>query len=88
LGYALVNPGRRRRADALRLVGKDAIVLLATSVVLMFIAAPIEGFFSFQPFIPQWLKVVVAGVSACAWAGLWIFFGRTPGPDRHPLATD
>jgi len=88
LGYALINPGRRRRADALRLVGKDAIVLLGTSVVLMFIAAPIEAFFSFQPTIPQWFKVIVACVSLCAWGSLWIWFGRTPFIDKHPLATD
>jgi uncharacterized membrane protein SpoIIM required for sporulation len=88
LGFALINPGRRRRADALKLVGKDAIVLLATSVVLMFIAAPIEGFFSFQPMIPQWFKVAVAGISVCGWAALWIFFGRTPGVDKHPLSND
>ena len=78
LGYALINPGRRRRSDALKAVGKDAIVLLATSVVLMFIAAPIEAFFSFQPQIPQWLKVVVAVISVIAWAALWTGFGRNP----------
>jgi len=76
LGYSLINPGRRRRSDSLKAVGKDAIVLLATSVMLMFIAAPIEAFFSFQPMVPQWVKAVVAIISVCAWAMLWIFYGR------------
>jgi len=88
LAYALINPGRRRRADALRLVGKDAIVLLSTSVVLMFIAAPIEGFFSFQPAIPQGIKVAVACVEFCAWATLWTFFARDPAIEKHPLAKE
>ncbi len=88
LGYALINPGRRRRADALRAVGKDAIVLLAISVGLTLIAAPIEGFFSFQPSVPQWVKAVVALVSLCGWLAIWIGFGRTPGPDPHPLGAD
>ena len=85
LGYALINPGRRRRADSLKAVGKDAIVLLATSVVLMFIAAPIEGFFSFQPTVPQPVKVVVAVISACGWAMFWIFFAKdSPGAPAKP----
>ena len=85
LGYAVLNPGRRRRADALRAVGRDAIVLLATSVVLMFIAAPIEGFFSFQPGVPQWLKAAVAVLEVIGWAMFWSSYGRQEKPDPHPL---
>jgi len=77
LAYAVINPGRRRRGDAIKAVGKDAIVLLSTSVILMFIAAPIEGFFSFQPTVPQWLKGAVAIVSLCAWGAFWVGYGRT-----------
>lgn len=77
LGYALINPGRRSRGDALREVGRDAIVLLATSVVMMFIAAPIEGFFSFNPRVPWFVKVAVGVVSLAAWLAFWSFFGRT-----------
>ena len=69
LGAAVINPGRRRRSDALKAVGRDAIVMLSTSVILMFIAAPIEAFFSFQPAVPQWVKVVVAVISACKGGG-------------------
>jgi len=87
LGYAVINPGRRRRGAALAMVGKDAIVLLATSVVLMFIAAPIEAFFSFQPTVPQWLKAGVAIVSICAWAAFWTSFGKPAEPDPIPAST-
>jgi len=88
LGYALINPGRRKRSDALKAVGKDAIVLLGTSVILMFIAAPIEGFFSFQPGIPQWFKVVVAVIEVGGWGVLWTTYGKTPVIEKHPLAMD
>jgi uncharacterized membrane protein SpoIIM required for sporulation len=78
LGWALINPGRRSRGDALKAVGKDAVVLLAVSVVLMFIAAPIEGFFSFNPAVPGGVKVLVAAVEVVAWVAFWGFFGRDP----------
>lgn len=78
LAWALINPGRRSRGYALMAVGKDAIVLLTTSVVMMFIAAPIEGFFSFNPNVPGFVKVTVAVVSLCAWMAFWTFFGLTP----------
>lgn len=86
LGWALINPGRRSRAAALREVGRDAIVLLATSVVLMFIAAPIEGFFSFNPHVPGWLKVVVGTVSLAAWLAFWSRFGLTDA-ERAPTSS-
>ncbi len=75
-GYAFINPGRRRRGDALKAVGKDVIVLIATSVVLMFIAAPIEGFFSFNPIVPMAAKLVFIGVELFAWTMFWVYFGR------------
>ncbi len=83
LGWAVVNPGRRRRGDALKAVSHDVMVLILTSVVLMFIAAPIEGFFSFNPRFPQELKAGVALVSLVAWGAFWIGFGR-PAPDPTP----
>jgi uncharacterized membrane protein SpoIIM required for sporulation len=83
LGYALINPGRRTRGDSLREVGPDAITLLGTSVLLMLIAAPIEGFFSFNPAVPGWLKLCVAGTSLLAWLSFWCYFGRDTS-DRTP----
>ena len=77
LAWAVINPKRRRRGDSLKAVGKDAIVLLATSVVLMFIAAPIEAFFSFQPTIPQWVKGTVGIFSMFVWGIFWTGFGRS-----------
>jgi uncharacterized membrane protein SpoIIM required for sporulation len=81
-GWALINPGRRSRGDALRAVSRDGVTLLATSVVLMFIAAPIEGFFSFNPLVPGWAKMMFATVEAIAWAVFWTSYGR-----REDVAT-
>lgn len=77
LGAALIFPGRRKRGDALKEAGKDAIVLLSTSVCLMFMAAPVEGFFSFNPNVQDWMRVTFAVIAACAWAAFWTFFGRS-----------
>jgi len=77
MGWTLFFPGRRRRGDALRDAVKDALVLICGGTVMMFIAAPFEGFFSFDPSIPTWLKAVVAtGI-----AGGWYLFYR--GVGRH-----
>ncbi|CAN5666986.1 stage II sporulation protein M [soil metagenome] len=76
LGWSLLFPGRRSRAQALREVGKDAMVLLTTSIVMMFIAAPIEGFFSFDNRVSGGTKVAVAILEVIAWASFWTFFGR------------
>ncbi len=76
MGWALLNPGRKRRADALREAGKDAIVMLAASVVLMLIAAPIEGFFSFNPIVPDLAKIGLAALSAAGWGVFWVGYGR------------
>jgi uncharacterized membrane protein SpoIIM required for sporulation len=76
LGWALIAPGRRRRLDSLRERGKDALVLLAMGVLMMYIAAPFEGFFSFNPLIPQWLKAIVGVLVFTGWCAYWGLYGR------------
>jgi uncharacterized membrane protein SpoIIM required for sporulation len=75
-GWAAFNPGRRSRAEALRLVAKDGMVLLGTSIVLMFIAAPIEGFFSFNPNVSMAAKIAVGTIEVIFWAIFWTQYGR------------
>ena len=77
LASALVFPGRNRRRDALKLVGTDAICLLGISVALMFCAAPIEAYFSFNSIVPGFVKVCVGSVELVAWISFWTFYGRT-----------
>jgi len=77
MGWALINPGRRKRGEALRDAGRDAVVLLGTGVILMFIAAPIEGFFSFNPSVPTFVKVVVIVIELVFWGLFWSGFGKS-----------
>ena len=76
LAAALIMPGRRSRGDALRLAGKDAFVFLILSILMTLMAAPIEGFFSFDPRIPLWMKGFVAGLTLVGWVAFFAGFGR------------
>ncbi len=78
LGWALIVPGRKKRRDALRDAGKDALVVLCTSVVMMFMAAPVEGFISFNPNVPLYFKIGFAIFAVLAWTTFWLGFAREP----------
>lgn len=78
MGWALISPGRRKRGAALRHASKDALVLLCTGAMMMYIAAPVEGFFSFNPRIPDFIKIIFASCAAIAWGIFWLGYGRTP----------
>jgi hypothetical protein len=65
-------------------LGKDALVLLCVGVVLMFIAAPIEGFFSFNPRVPSFVKVIVIAIELVFWISFWIGYGRTSDETYRP----
>jgi uncharacterized membrane protein SpoIIM required for sporulation len=76
LGLAVINPGKRRRLDALREKGKDAFSLMIMGIIMMYIAAPFEGFFSFNASVPQSAKVAMAILVFSAWCLFWYFYGR------------
>jgi uncharacterized membrane protein SpoIIM required for sporulation len=76
LGHAIVSPGARPRAEALKERGRVAMELALGAAAMLFVAAMIEGFWSAQPF-PLGIKSSVA-------VGLWLvvasylaFAGRT-----------
>lgn len=81
LGWSLLVPGRRTRMQSLTEGAKDGMVLLFISVVMMFMAAPIEGFFSFNPRVPDALKILFALLSALGWGFFWTQYGK----DAEPL---
>jgi len=85
LAMATINPGRRSRAAALREAGKDAFVLIMLSLVMIALAAPIEGFFSFSPAIPQPVKTVFALVALTGWLFYLVGFERKRS-DNEALA--
>jgi uncharacterized membrane protein SpoIIM required for sporulation len=76
LAWAMIKPGRKKRGQALKDAGRDAIILLTTGTLLMFVAAPIEGFFSFNPNVPDGAKIAVTAVSLGAWLLFWYGFGK------------
>lgn len=76
LAGALINPGRRSRALALKDAGKDAFKLLILSLVMILMAAPIEGFFSFSPVIPQWVKTVAALIALTGWMAYFLGYQK------------
>lgn len=81
MGWALIAPGRRSRGDALRAAGRDAFVLLALSIGMMFIAAPVEGFISFNPRVPDFAKAVFAITAFVAWMIFFVGYAREePAP--------
>ncbi len=77
LAGALIRPGRRSRGEALRIAGRDAFVFMVLSIVMTLMAAPIEGFFSFDPRIPMWMKASVAGLTFVGWVAFFAFYGRS-----------
>lgn len=76
MGWALISPGRRSRGASLRESGRDAFILMVSSIAMMFIAAPFEAFFSFNPNVPPPLKAAVAVVVFTGWIAYWSLYGR------------
>lgn len=87
LAGAVIRPGRLSRFEAIKRAGQDAAVLMILSLAMIFIAAPIEGFFSFNPAVPQWVKVVFAVLHFAAWGAYFSGYGRS-GPPEGASASD
>jgi hypothetical protein len=45
-------------------------------IIMMYVAAPFEGFFSFNASVPQSAKVAMAILVFSAWCLFWYFYGR------------
>jgi uncharacterized membrane protein SpoIIM required for sporulation len=75
-GWAILVPGVYSRGESLRRSAKDGVTMIVTGVFLCFIAAPIEGFFSFSPAIRQEVKFGFACVTLAGWIYFWSFFGK------------
>jgi uncharacterized membrane protein SpoIIM required for sporulation/uncharacterized RDD family membrane protein YckC len=78
LGRAIVAPGRRTRARALREDGKEALALVAGAGVLLIFAGLIEGFIS-PARIDATLKLGFAAAVAC----LMVLYFVVPGADHE-----
>jgi uncharacterized membrane protein SpoIIM required for sporulation len=76
MGWTLLCPGRKSRWAALKSVNRDATVLIVTGLVMIFMAAPIEGYFSFNPDVPQPVKLVFGVGALVAWSAFFMGYGK------------
>lgn len=78
LGYAVLQPGRFKRLDAIKLAGRESVPMVYGIVLMLIIAAFIEAFWSSSATLPVNLKYTVG--SLC-WllVLLYCFSGRRHG---------
>jgi uncharacterized membrane protein SpoIIM required for sporulation len=74
LGGALLFPGRHSRLQALAVRGRDAALLVAGAVAMLFAAALIEGVFRQRVHDPA-LRWLMATVSLAWWSWYFLFAG-------------
>jgi uncharacterized membrane protein SpoIIM required for sporulation len=77
LGQALIWPGRRSRARALRENARTAVIIIYGAAVMFFIAAFIEAFWSSIAWMPLTIKYSVGIVLWLLVLAYFIFAGRS-----------
>lgn len=65
LGFALLIPGPYSRLNALRLAGREAVVIVYGAALMLLIAAFLEAFWSSSSYLPNAVKYTVG-------AGFWL----------------
>ena len=90
LGFSLVNTGGLERIASLRRAGNECMPTAGAGIVLLLLAAGIEGFLSPSP-APYWVKAAVAIASAILLLFYLLVLGYLgndsavgPEPHRHP----
>jgi len=74
MGWVMVFPGERTRMDAAVQAGRRGAVVMAGVVVMLFVAALLEGY-ARQLVQPDLARFAIAGASALAW-GLYFYLPR------------
>ncbi len=77
IGWTMINPGEFTRAHALKRIGKDAVLLLALGIAMIWVAAPIEAWVSFQRYFPNELRVLISAGTGAFWIAYFLSAGRT-----------
>ena len=85
LGSALLMPGRRTRAEALRERGRTFVSLLAGTSLMLVIAGVIEGFYS-PSSLPAAAKFTLGSVTAVLMVLYFGLAGRKTGSPSGPSA--
>lgn len=76
LGGAMINPGRRTRLTALREQGRTATTLVVGAVVMLFVAAVLEGF-GRQLIIDTTTRMAVGCTMLVLWLAYFAVAGRS-----------
>lgn len=85
MGWAIVQPGDRSRADALVLAAQRSFVILAGTAPILVVAGTIEGNLS-PSAAPAWVKVGTGLVTGLLFYGYLLFAGRDVAAPRAGLA--
>ena len=81
IGWALVDPGRRPRAQALLTEGRAAIELVLGTAVWLIVAGLTEGVVTPRGIGPWWALAVGFGLGGLYWALVWRLGGPAPVTD-------
>jgi hypothetical protein len=68
LGWTIVDPGPRRRADALAAEGRTTVVLALGLVAVLAVSGVLEAFLT-PSGLPAWIRVGVGGAVELAFLG-------------------
>lgn len=79
LGYALIRPGQLKLTHALRQAGRDAIVIMFGTALMLLIAAFIEAFWSSTVIIAPAIKYLVGMFLAVTLIVYFVYCGKPNG---------
>lgn len=75
LGWTVIDPGRRRRADALAAEGRAAVTVALGLVAVLGVSGVIEAFVTPSP-LPTWARIGLGIVAEVVFLGYLVVFGR------------
>jgi uncharacterized membrane protein SpoIIM required for sporulation len=75
LGWTVVDPGHRRRGEALAQEGRAAMSIALGLVLVLAVSGAIEAFVTPSP-LPTWARIAVGGLAEAAFLGYVVGFGR------------
>jgi len=85
LARAIVDPGQRSRAAALREEGRESLRLAVGAALMLLVAAVLEGYFR-QTSASDATRFAVAGVTGAAWLAWFSLGGRVRRPPQSATA--
>jgi uncharacterized membrane protein SpoIIM required for sporulation len=75
LGWTVIDPGRRRRGQALAEEGRSMITITLGLIVALGVSGIIEAFVT-PSHLPTWARITIGAVAVSAFVGYVLYFGR------------